>query len=111
MTEVKMNKYPLTQKFNSKIHLFDQLRKVEKDNGKLKEKEKLNKVKPETFGKAYNHPNKHRMTWRLAIKKEKQVFLKRDIWKPIKRKNLLPDQCCIKCKWVFDVKQDGCYRA
>ena len=122
MTEVEMAKYPSTQKFDSKIHLLDQLREVEKDDGKLKGKEreeelkqvvaKLKEIKPETFDEAYNHPDmKHRMRWRLAIEKEKQDFLKRDVWKPIKRKDIPPDRRCIKCKWVFDVKRDGRYRA
>ena len=72
----------------------------------------LKDTKPEKFEQAYHHPDKKfRNRWRMAIAKEKIDIKKRKVMERYERAKVPKDRRCIKCKWVFDVKRDGRFRA
>jgi low affinity Fe/Cu permease len=67
---------------------------------------------PLTFEQAWNHPCPWQcQCWRAAILWELAKMKRMCVWKRVKRSGI-PRCCkCIKCKWVFDIKQNGVFRA
>ena len=109
-------------KVKSSEHILDRLEKLVSNVYKIPEKERqseikriiheMKKDKPETFEQAYYHPDlKIRLRWRIAIKKEFRDMNSRKVWETFKKSNIPKDRRCIKCKWVFDIKRDGRFRA
>ena len=71
-----------------------------------------NKDIPRTFQEAWHHPDEEiRQFWREAIRKEFRSMIKRGVWRVMKKTNIGADRKCIKCKWVFNIKRNGTYRA
>ena len=69
-------------------------------------------MKPETYDEAVNYPDERiQARWKMAIAKEKLDFKNRSVMKRMKKKDIPPGRKCIKCKWIFDVKRDGRFRA
>ena len=103
-------------------HILDRLNRLNNSEGQIAEEQRQSEIKdivlelkaniPETYEEAFHHTDeKMRDRWRAAIDKEKQDFKDRGVMQKIKR-NLMPqDRRCIKCKWVFDVKRNGRFRA
>ena len=100
---------------------IDELENIQKDR-EVSAEERAERIKvvvnylkenvPETFDDAWNHPDvKQKERWRSAIMKEKRDFQKNEVMKKIKRQEMPADRRCVKCKWVFDVKRDGRFRA
>jgi hypothetical protein len=67
---------------------------------------------PKTFHEAYDHKDLFlRNLWREAIKKEFHKMIELKVWKRIKQDQIPSNRCCVKCKWVFDIKRDGKFHA
>ena len=67
---------------------------------------------PKTFEQAWFHPNPWiRKQWRAAITLELNKMKELRVWHIIKRKSIPSGRKCIKCKWVFDIKRNGIFRA
>ena len=62
---------------------------------------------PKTYDEAWNHPDpKLRERWRASIRKElKSLIHVRKVWRTIKRRDIPGGCCCVKSKWVFDIKR------
>ena len=106
----------------SEEHILDRLDRLNKSKGLMDEKWRQNEIKIiyqllkemilESYKEAYNHSDeKFRIRWRLAMKKDFFDMERRGVWKVIKRSEVPKGRRCIKCKWVFDVKRDGRFRA
>jgi Reverse transcriptase (RNA-dependent DNA polymerase) len=52
-----------------------------------------------------------RKKWRDAILKELLKMKQSKVWRIIKRRDMNPGRECVKCKWVFNIKHDGTFRA
>ena len=107
---------------NSKQHLIDLLDETIQNDKKLKESDRLIKLKhiisklkediPENFQQAYNHPDeKIRAKWREGIKKEFHDMIKRGVWRNVNRKDVPSGRRCIKNRWVFEIKRNGIFRS
>jgi Reverse transcriptase (RNA-dependent DNA polymerase) len=67
---------------------------------------------PKTFDEAWNHENlAMRDKWREAINKELEEMNKKQVWEVIKKEEIPKNRRTIKCKWIFEIKQNGVYRA
>ena len=74
--------------------------------------EKKKVKEPKTFKEAYFHEDPlQRENWRKAIKKELHDMNQRGVWRHKKQSEILSNRRCVKCKWVFKIKQNGVYRA
>ena len=106
---------------NSKTHLVDLLDATIRNDERMKESDRLIKLKhivsklkeemPESFQEAYNHPDeKLRAKWRAGIRKEFHDMIVRKVWRNMKKKDVPKGRRCIKCRWVFDLKRNGIFR-
>ena len=69
-------------------------------------------VIPKKFDEAWNHPDPvQREKWRETIRKEFHDMNKRHVWRLINRRDIPPNRRCVKCKWVFNIKRNGVFRA
>ena len=111
-----------TEEVKREEHVLDRLERLNSNADKIPEKERQSEIKriihemrnekPETFEQAYYHPDlKIRLRWRIAIKKEFRDMNSRKVWETFKKSNIPKDRRCIKCKWIFDIKRDGRFRA
>ena len=76
------------------------------------EQYKDNFSKPATFDEAWNHPDPfQREKWREAIMLEFSKMDQRGMWKKVSLAQKPKDRRMIKCKWVFEIKRDGRFRA
>jgi Reverse transcriptase (RNA-dependent DNA polymerase) len=67
---------------------------------------------PKIYQEAWNHPCPYqRKQWRDAITKEMLKMMTCKVWTKMKRSNMEQGRLCIKCKWVFNIKRDGTFRA
>ena len=67
---------------------------------------------PKTFKEAYFHKDSaQRENWRKAIKKKLHNMNRRGVWRHKKQCEIPKDRRCVKCKWVFKIKQNGVYCA
>jgi hypothetical protein len=67
---------------------------------------------PETFQKAYNHPDeKIRTKWRETIKKDFHDMIKRGVWRNMKPNDVPSSRRCVKNCWVFEIKRNGIFRS
>jgi Reverse transcriptase (RNA-dependent DNA polymerase) len=67
---------------------------------------------PLTFEQAWNHPCPwQHARWRAAILLELEKMRRMCLWKKVKRSIIPRGRKCIKCKWVFDIKHNGVFRA
>jgi Reverse transcriptase (RNA-dependent DNA polymerase)/gag-polypeptide of LTR copia-type len=67
---------------------------------------------PSKFNGAWNHPDEfQRNLWREAINLELAKMAKYKVWHVVKRNVIPPGRKCVKCKWVFDIKRNGVFRA
>jgi Reverse transcriptase (RNA-dependent DNA polymerase) len=67
---------------------------------------------PLTFEQAWNHPCPWQCScWRTAILLELAKMRRMCVWKKVKRSQIPHGRKCIKCKWVFDIKRNGVFRA
>ena len=67
---------------------------------------------PTAFKAAWNHPIPWaRDRWRQAILKELRKMEEHRVWKKIKLHQKPQKKKVIKCKWVFEVKRNGVFRA
>jgi Reverse transcriptase (RNA-dependent DNA polymerase) len=62
---------------------------------------------PSKFDEAYNHPAK----FQRKTSREFERMKIHQVWEKIKQNNLPSDCWCVKCKWVFEIKRDGVFRA
>ena len=67
---------------------------------------------PRNFNQAWDHecPFQRKM-WREAINKEFDKMEGHKVWKKVKKSVMPKDRRCVKCKWVFEVKRNGVFRA
>ena len=67
---------------------------------------------PQSYDEAWNHPDpKLRALWRASIRKElKSLIHVRKVWRTIKRRDIPGGRCCVKSKWVFDIKRSGTFK-
>ena len=64
------------------------------------------------FYDAWNNNCKwQQQKWREAINKEKDKMMQNVVWKFVNKNKIEKGRKCIKCKWVFDIKRDGTFRA
>jgi Reverse transcriptase (RNA-dependent DNA polymerase) len=69
-------------------------------------------VAPTKYDDAWNHPDPfQRKMWREAIGKELNKMKEMRVWKKVKRSSMPKNKRCVKCKWVFDIKRNGVFRA
>jgi hypothetical protein len=67
---------------------------------------------PTTYEQAWYHNTPWvRKQWRAAITLELNKMHELKVWHIIKRKSIPQGRKCIKCKWVFDIKRNGTFRA
>jgi Reverse transcriptase (RNA-dependent DNA polymerase) len=67
---------------------------------------------PKNFDDAWNHHDLiMRKKWRKAINKELDEMDKKQVWEVIKNEEIPEKRRTIKCKWIFNIKQNGVYRA
>ena len=67
---------------------------------------------PETFEKAWNHPNYYlRDKLREAIKKELENIEKNKVWRVIAKDQVPTDRRLLGTTWVFKVKKNGIFMA
>jgi len=67
---------------------------------------------PETFNEAWNHPCPfQRKLWRNAIQKELDKMESNKVYRKCTKSDLPAGRRPIKCKWVFDIKRNGIFRA
>ena len=105
----------------SNKHIIDLLDETIRNDNKLKESDRLIKLKhiisklkddmPENFQQAYNHPDeKIRTKWRAGIRKEFHDMIKRGVWRNCNRRDVPSGRRCIKSRWVFEIKRNGIFR-
>jgi hypothetical protein len=46
-----------------------------------------------------------------AMKKEFSDMERRNVWDVISKEGASEDRRCIKCKWIFNIKRNGVFRA
>jgi hypothetical protein len=67
---------------------------------------------PSTYEEAFYHRDPWvRKQWRTAITLELNKMSDLKVWHIIKRSSIPKGRKCIKCKWVFDIKRNGTFRA
>jgi hypothetical protein len=67
---------------------------------------------PDKYEEAYYHPDTWcRDRWREAIRKELEKMSQLKVWHPVGRQDIPSGRKTIKCKWVFDIKRTGVFRA
>ena len=67
---------------------------------------------PKNFKEAWNHPDLiQRKLWREAITKEYTDMNNHKVWRKVKISQIPKNRRCVKCKWVFKIKQNGKFRA
>ena len=67
---------------------------------------------PRNFQEAWNHPDPfQRKKWREAITKEFGKMKTMVVWKKVPFSSMPKGKRCVKCKWVFDIKRNGIFRA
>ena len=67
---------------------------------------------PETFDKAWNHPNNYlRNKWREAIKKEFENMEKNKVLRIMTKDQDPADRRLLGTMWVFKVKKNGIFKA
>jgi len=105
-----------------RLHLLMlELEKAESNNNST-ESEKANRLKtvvlnlkeyvPRTFREAWDHPDlEFRRRFREAIRKEFRSMIERKVWRNMKRRDIPQGRRCVKCKWVFEIKRDGRFKA
>ena len=123
MEEVEKADSPSADQNNSPSikNLMKMLHQTEQDEFITKEKkdEKMREVvgllkqhQPTTYHEAWNHENEmFRDRFRAAIKKELRDMIKRGVWRSMKRRDIPPGRRCVKCRWVFEIKRSGRFRA
>ena len=69
-------------------------------------------VSPTKYDEAWNHECPfQREKWRAAINLEFSKMKERGVWQKKKRSEIPNDRRLVKCKWVFEIKRDGRFRA
>jgi hypothetical protein len=65
---------------------------------------------PSNYEEAWNHPDPwQREKWREAILLKFKKMEDHKVWKKIPRAQM-PKNCrCVKCKWIFEIKQSGIF--
>jgi Reverse transcriptase (RNA-dependent DNA polymerase) len=67
---------------------------------------------PSTYEEAFYHQDEWcRMRWRTAITLELNKMNALKVWHPINFSDIPEGRKPIKCKWVFDIKRNGIFRA
>jgi len=67
---------------------------------------------PMSYEEAWNHSCPfQRGKWREAIKKEFGKMSERQVWRKQKKSAMPAGRRLVKCKWIFEVKRDGKFRA
>jgi Reverse transcriptase (RNA-dependent DNA polymerase) len=67
---------------------------------------------PSKFKGAWDRPDEfQRKHWRLAIRLELAKMKNYKVWRTVKRSVIPAGRKCVKCKWVFDIKRNGVFRA
>jgi hypothetical protein len=67
---------------------------------------------PKNFEEAWFHPDPWlRTMWRKAITLELNKMKELKVWHIIKKNKIPNGRKCIKCKWIFDIKRNGTFRA
>ena len=73
---------------------------------------KLKENIPERFQDAWHHPDsKMRDKRRQGIRKEFKNMIMRGVWRVMPKHKMPKDRRCVKCRWVFEVKRNGVFRA
>jgi hypothetical protein len=103
------------------VENFKQGRELEKDNTAMiiLDYDKIDPKKyrdmfevPNNFNDAwYNKCHWQRKRWQEAITNETTKMKQQIVWKFVKKSTMKKGRNCIKCKWVFDIKRDGTFRA
>ena len=71
---------------------------------------KLMEDDPQTFNKAWNHPDpKLRRKWQEAIEKDFGDMNKQQVWRKIHKKLMPLNLPYVKNKWVFKIKHNCVY--
>jgi hypothetical protein len=69
-------------------------------------------VVPSKVNDAWNHPDEfQRKHWHEAIRLELAKMANYNVWHMVKRAVIPQGRKCVKCKWVFDIKRNGVFRA
>jgi histone deacetylase 1/2 len=67
---------------------------------------------PATYNEAWNNQCEwQRIKWRAAIATELKKMDDLKVWKKIKRSEKPDERRCVKCKWIFEIKRSGIFRA
>ena len=67
---------------------------------------------PMTYEEAWNHSCPfQREKWREAIHKEFKKMNEQKVWTVQKKSTIPAGRRLVKCKWVFEIKRDGKFRA
>ena len=67
---------------------------------------------PESFDKAWNHPEPfQQQKWRAAILKEFVKMERNKVWRKFRKSDIPTGRRCVKHKWVFEWKRNGIARA
>ena len=67
---------------------------------------------PNSFEQAWNHQDPfQRRLWQTAINKEFKTMEDHQVWDLIDRQKIPHGRKTIKCRWVFEIKRSGVFRA
>ena len=67
---------------------------------------------PNNFNDAWNHHDEfQRKQWRDAISKEFKTMHDHKVWNLIDRRQIPTGRKTIKCRWIFEIKRSGVFRA
>ena len=67
---------------------------------------------PTNFENAWNHDDMfQREQWRTAINKEFKTMYEHEVWNIVERRDIPAGRKTIKCRWIFEIKRSGVFRA
>jgi hypothetical protein len=67
---------------------------------------------PKNYNEAWDHECPYqREQWREAIRKEFKKMDDHGVWKKVKRSIMPTNRRCVKCRWLFELKRNGVFRA
>ena len=67
---------------------------------------------PDTYYDAWYHDDEfQRARWRDAIALEFRKMSDHMVWEQVPKSSKPTDRRCVKCKWIFEIKRNGTFRA
>ena len=64
---------------------------------------------PKTYNMMLKRPVEERKKWLAGVAKELQDFKRREVWRKIKKRDVLTRKSLIGPKWVIKLKRNGVF--